>query len=60
MESLCEQCGHGAALCVSEWGYIAALCDECLKERQSYLKLPVGEPHNSARGPTDRGNAAST
>ncbi|MEN3352834.1 MAG: hypothetical protein V7640_992 [Betaproteobacteria bacterium] len=36
----CEQCGTGATLCVSDWGYIAALCDQCLKERSNYLKLP--------------------
>ena len=36
----CEQCAHEATLCVSDWGYIAALCDDCLKERESYLKLP--------------------
>jgi hypothetical protein len=36
----CEQCGHRAALCVSDWGYIAALCDDCLKARTNYVKLP--------------------
>jgi hypothetical protein len=40
MDYECEQCGHGAALCVSDWGYIAALCDDCLKERKGYMKLP--------------------
>ena len=43
MEYVCEQCGEGAALCVSDWGYIAALCDECLKDRRNYLKLPGAE-----------------
>jgi hypothetical protein len=36
----CEQCGRSGALCVSDWGYIAALCDACLRDRQHYLKLP--------------------
>ena len=36
----CEQCGESGALCVSDWGYIAALCDLCLRDRQNYLKLP--------------------
>ena len=36
----CEQCGNGATLCVSDWGYIAALCDQCLGQRSNYLKLP--------------------
>jgi hypothetical protein len=40
MDYKCEQCGDAAALCVSDWGYIAALCDDCLKERTAYLKLP--------------------
>ena len=39
----CEQCGNRGTLCVSDWGYIAALCDDCLKERDNYLKLPVPE-----------------
>ena len=43
MEYVCEQCGEGAALCVSDWGYIAALCDQCLKDRTNYLKLPGSE-----------------
>lgn len=44
MDYICEQCGDAAALCVSDWGYIAALCDDCLKERTAYLKLPSAEP----------------
>ena len=44
----CEQCGCRAMLCVSDWGYIAALCEICLKERKNYLRLPhcgsPGEP----------------
>lgn len=43
---LCEQCGHEATLCVSDWGYIAALCSTCLKERKNYLKLPGPEQHD--------------
>ena len=35
-----QQCGESAALCVSDWGYIAALCDTCLRDRKNYLKLP--------------------
>lgn len=41
----CEQCGNGATLCVSDWGYIAALCDQCLKARSNYLKLPGPNQH---------------
>jgi hypothetical protein len=44
----CEQCGSGANLCVSDWGYVAALCDECLKERRSYSKLPAVERDEGA------------
>ena len=40
----CEQCGRTGALCVSDWGYIAALCDTCLRDRENYLKLPGSEP----------------
>ena len=47
MEYVCEQCGEGAALCVSDWGYIAALCDQCLKARTNYLKLPGAESRES-------------
>jgi hypothetical protein len=43
MDYTCEQCGGSAALCVSDWGYIAALCDVCLRERKNYLKLPGSE-----------------
>lgn len=46
----CEQCGHEAALCVSDWAYVAALCDDCLKERKTYLKLP--EPQTETRSRT--------
>lgn len=45
MEYICEQCGHPAALCVSDWGYIAALCDECRTQRKDDLKLPGGDAH---------------
>ena len=37
----CEQCRGEATLCVSDWGYIAALCDACCKDRKSYFKLPI-------------------
>ena len=40
MDYICEQCGENGALCVSDWGYIAALCDCCLRDRKNYLKLP--------------------
>ncbi|HEX2830674.1 MAG TPA: hypothetical protein VHP37_30330 [Burkholderiales bacterium] len=40
MDYACEQCGQSGALCVSDWGYIAALCDRCLRDRKNYLKLP--------------------
>jgi hypothetical protein len=40
MDYICEQCGESGALCVSDWGYIAALCDGCLRDRKNYLKLP--------------------
>ena len=54
MNYTCEQCGERASLCVSDWGYIAALCDQCLKERTAYLKLPQVEPReaftDAARG----------
>jgi len=51
----CEECGAEATLCVSDWGYIAALCDQCLKERTAYLKLPHIEPHEAF---TDAARAA--
>ena len=47
MNYTCEQCGEAASLCVSDWGYIAALCDPCLKERTAYLKLPHLEPREA-------------
>ena len=49
MEYVCEQCGEGAALCVSDWGYIAALCDRCLKDRSNYLKLPRADSLDAAQ-----------
>jgi hypothetical protein len=49
VESVCEQCGEGAALCVSDWGYIAALCDECLKDRSNYLKLPRADSRDAGQ-----------
>jgi hypothetical protein len=58
MNYTCEQCGKGAALCVSDWGYIAALCDLCLKERTAYLKLPHGE-HRAVTEPARAGEQVS-
>jgi hypothetical protein len=49
MEYVCEQCGEGAALCVSDWGYIAALCDACLKDRSNYLKLPGADSRDAGK-----------
>jgi hypothetical protein len=48
----CEQCGSGATLCVSDWGYIAAFCDECLKERRNYMKLPGADHHEQGAQPS--------
>jgi hypothetical protein len=50
VEYVCEQCGEAAALCVSDWGYIAALCDQCLKDRSNYLKLPGAPKREPAQG----------
>jgi NMD protein affecting ribosome stability and mRNA decay len=50
---VCEQCGRSAALCVSDWGYIAALCDRCMHERKNYLKLP-GSVESSAKVPAEQ------
>ena len=47
----CEQCGHEAALCVSDWAYVAVLCDDCLKERKTYLKLPEPQGKTAFRRP---------
>jgi hypothetical protein len=43
VDYVCEQCGLCGALCVSDWGYIAALCEGCMHDRKNYLKLPCGE-----------------
>jgi hypothetical protein len=55
MDYTCEQCGDHGALCVSDWGYIAALCDICLRDRKNYLKLPGGDagkrPESAASAP---------
>jgi hypothetical protein len=51
----CEQCGNGAMLCVSDWGYIAALCDQCLGTRKNYLKLPEPERGDLAPQPGSAG-----
>ena len=48
MSYSCEQCGAAGALCVSDWGYIAALCDICLRDRKNYLKLPGRESTETA------------
>ena len=55
----CEQCGRGAMLCVSDWGYIAALCEGCFKERKNYLRLPQCEPQREAIGRTAPASAAA-
>ena len=48
MSYSCEQCGETGALCVSDWGYIAALCDACRRDRKNYLKLPGSEAADDA------------
>ena len=55
----CEQCGGEATLCVSDWGYIAALCDACRKDRKSYFKLPL-KHGDSAAMDGGRDSAAAT
>ena len=55
----CEQCGNGATLCVSDWGYIAALCDQCLKARSNYLKLPSPNQRESLAPPASSAAPAS-
>jgi hypothetical protein len=55
----CEQCGNGAALCVSDWGYIAALCDDCLKQRRNYMKLPGPDRRDSIPGSANSSAPAS-
>jgi hypothetical protein len=57
VDYVCEQCRRSAALCVSDWGYIAALCDDCRRERKNYVELPGRERRESAPPPTDRGAA---
>ena len=59
MNYTCEQCGEMASLCVSDWGYIAALCDECLNERETYLKLP-GADRREAYADAARAGKVST
>jgi hypothetical protein len=41
MEYKCERCGCAAMLCVSDWGYVGALCDQCLDASKHFLKLPA-------------------
>jgi hypothetical protein len=55
----CEQCGNGATLCVSDWGYIAALCDQCLGKRSNYLKLPGPRRQDALRQPDSSATPAS-
>ncbi len=56
MEYKCEQCGRAAMLCVSDWGYVGALCDGCLDDSKYFLRLPcVAET-----APEIRINAAAT
>jgi hypothetical protein len=40
MEYKCERCGRAAMLCVSDWGYVGALCDQCLDDSKHFLRLP--------------------
>ena len=49
MDYTCEQCGEDGALCVSDWGYIAALCDTCRRGRKNYLKLPGSDNADSSQ-----------
>jgi hypothetical protein len=55
----CEQCGNGATLCVSDWGYIAALCDDCLGERRNYMKLPEPSRREGSPVPVNSSETAS-
>lgn len=59
MDYTCEQCGESAALCVSDWGYIAALCDGCMRDRKNYLKLPGSDAGEaSAQAPSTQAPAS--
>ena len=58
MDYTCEQCGESAALCVSDWGYIAALCEACLRGRKNYLKLPARDAMESPVQPSAGGAQA--
>jgi hypothetical protein len=49
----CEQCGRSGALCVSDWGYIAALCEGCMRDRKNYLKLPCSEQVEGSMPPSE-------
>lgn len=40
MEHKCEKCGAPAMLCVSDWGYVGPLCQDCLNDSKHFLKLP--------------------
>jgi len=57
MDYICEQCGEGATLCVSDWGYVATLCDDCLRNRQNYLKLSGIGTTDPAAQPSDTHSA---
>lgn len=48
MEYKCERCGCTAMLCVSDWGYVGALCERCLDNSKHFLKLPVAQPLEGA------------
>jgi hypothetical protein len=54
----CEQCGESAALCVSDWGYIAALCDGCRRARKNYLRLPAGDASDVATTAAENASAS--
>jgi hypothetical protein len=58
MEYKCERCGRAAMLCVSDWGYVGALCDQCLDDSKHFLRLPKGQRTETA--PEIRINAAAS
>jgi hypothetical protein len=58
MEYKCERCGRPAMLCVSDWGYVGALCEQCLDDSKHFLRLPGVQRAGTA--PEIRINAAAT
>jgi hypothetical protein len=53
----CERCGCAGTLCVSDWGYVGALCEQCFDESKNFLKLPAAQRAGTA--PEIRLNAAA-